>query len=289
MKFFFGIIVCVLEIVHWRSIEATEKLEWPYVKPRYKKNTVQSPIDVPTALAKYLVLEPIEFHNFMSTDNEPVIVENTGYYLEVKLDPETKSKNKPWVTGGPLFKDKYLFQQLHFHWGRHNECGSENYLDKNCFSMEVHIVFYKKEYKSYDNAIKYPDGLAVVGFFGQESLFENHDFDELINIIPNIIPSEKETKGSFQNEFKFLKGLFQQKMYYAFPGSLTTPDYEQCVTWILYKHPFPISSTQIHAFHQLHAKEGGHLINQNDRKIQKFMKRPLIQPFINGRPKMIND
>lgn len=32
--------------------------------------------------------------------------------------------------------------------------------------MEVHMVHFKKEYGSYENAKKYRDGLCVVGFFG---------------------------------------------------------------------------------------------------------------------------
>lgn len=33
--------------------------------------------------------------------------------------------------------------------------------------MEVHIVHYKKEYGSFENAQNYIDGVCVVGFFGQ--------------------------------------------------------------------------------------------------------------------------
>lgn len=33
--------------------------------------------------------------------------------------------------------------------------------------MEVHIVHYKKDYGTYENAQNYNDGLCVVGFFGE--------------------------------------------------------------------------------------------------------------------------
>lgn len=35
------------------------------------------------------------------------------------------------------------------------------------YAMEVHIVHYKKEYGSFENAQKYIDGVCVVGFFGK--------------------------------------------------------------------------------------------------------------------------
>lgn len=33
--------------------------------------------------------------------------------------------------------------------------------------MEVHMVHYKKEYGSFQNALSYSDGVCVVGFFGE--------------------------------------------------------------------------------------------------------------------------
>lgn len=33
--------------------------------------------------------------------------------------------------------------------------------------MEVHIVHYKKEYGSFENAQNYADGVCVISFFGE--------------------------------------------------------------------------------------------------------------------------
>jgi hypothetical protein len=35
------------------------------------------------------------------------------------------------------------------------------------YGMEVHIVHYKKEYGTFENAQTYSDGVCVVGFFGE--------------------------------------------------------------------------------------------------------------------------
>ena len=34
--------------------------------------------------------------------------------------------NELTVTGGPFKEEKYMFQQLHFHWGSKNKQGSEH-------------------------------------------------------------------------------------------------------------------------------------------------------------------
>lgn len=44
-----------------------------------------------------------------------------------------------------------------------NETINIKYL--HSFPLEMHMVHFKKEYKTFSNAINYPDGLAVVGLF----------------------------------------------------------------------------------------------------------------------------
>lgn len=35
------------------------------------------------------------------------------------------NKDVPFITGGPLLERRYLFEQMHFHWGP-GDCGSEH-------------------------------------------------------------------------------------------------------------------------------------------------------------------
>lgn len=49
------------------------------------------------------------------------------YLVEVFLPHEVEER--PYITGGPLIQEKYIFEQLHFHWGQTDECGSEHYLN----------------------------------------------------------------------------------------------------------------------------------------------------------------
>lgn len=88
-------------------------------------------------------------------------------------EPETAG-----IFGGPLGQDKYVFEQLHFHWGENDSEGSEDRINNHSFAMELHAVFYKKSYGSMGAAVHNPDGLAVLAYF-----FEVKNPDDEISTI----------------------------------------------------------------------------------------------------------
>ena len=61
--------------------------------------------------------------------------------------------------------DEYLFAQLHFHWGNSTMGGSEHVIGPYRYPAEMHLVHFKASYKNLTEAIKYEDGLAVLGVF----------------------------------------------------------------------------------------------------------------------------
>lgn len=72
----------------------------------------------------------------------------------------------PEISGASL-NSTYVFEQLHFHWGNNDSLGSEDLINNHSFSMEMHAVFWKKAYGTYDEAIKHDDGLSVLGYWYQ--------------------------------------------------------------------------------------------------------------------------
>lgn len=70
----------------------------------------------------------------------------------------------PVISGGPL-TGKYEFSQLHFHWGENDTIGSEDLIDGQSYPMELHMVFYKKQYRTARSAMEKQDGLVVLAFF----------------------------------------------------------------------------------------------------------------------------
>lgn len=74
------------------------------------------------------------------------------------------AEQQPTISGGPL-SGVYEFAQLHFHWGDNDTLGSEDLIDGISFPMELHMVFYKKQYRNQRDALEHADGLAVLAFF----------------------------------------------------------------------------------------------------------------------------
>lgn len=86
------------------------------------------------------------------------------------------NSNKPYIKNGPL-QEKYLLEQIHFHWGNQDDIGSEHSVNGRFFPMEMHAVHYKESAGSIENALNVPNGLAVIGYFFHVSL------DNLLNLI----------------------------------------------------------------------------------------------------------
>ena len=87
-----------------------------------------------------------------------------------------------YIYGSATENRKFIFAQLHFHWGSYNGVGSEHMVDGYRGPMEVHIVHFNAEYGTIENAVTESDGLMVLG-----ALFEvilvyciNRTFDQYL-------------------------------------------------------------------------------------------------------------
>lgn len=124
---------------------------------------VQSPIAISTREANYKDdVEPLEYHGHWEAVGTARI-ENTGTSAMISF---ARRPQHPYILGGPL-KERYIFEQLHFHWADTDESGCEHTLEGNKYSMEAHAVHYNSKYSSFTEAADKPDGLAVTAFFIQ--------------------------------------------------------------------------------------------------------------------------
>ncbi|KAL1462711.1 hypothetical protein WDU94_014524 [Cyamophila willieti] len=114
-----------------------------------------SPLNLTRNSAQTLCLPPLEWTNFKSAPYSSKII-NSGHTTIVK-GTWYQGKKRPYLSGGPLLDQKYVFYHSHFHWG-----GSEHALQGESFPMEVHNVFYNEKYKSHELALKEKDGIVIV-------------------------------------------------------------------------------------------------------------------------------
>lgn len=190
--------------------------------------------------------EPLEFHGHWDNVGEATF-ENTGKTAVVRFQRE----EQPYLIGGPLHEDVYLFEQLHFHWSDDDNAGCEHIFEDKQYSMEVHAVHYNKKYSTFKEAADKPDGLAVVGIFLEATdNADNPCFTKLTKAVQDIIKVNTSTSVA-PDCLTWIKEEALCKDYYTYQGSLTTEPYLESVTWILYPTPIHVSKHQVAHFREL--------------------------------------
>uniref|UniRef100_A0A8D8ZPY4 carbonic anhydrase n=1 Tax=Cacopsylla melanoneura TaxID=428564 RepID=A0A8D8ZPY4_9HEMI len=228
----------------------------------------QSPIDIEETLVSRVSLPELKFHGF---EQEPIstMITNNGH--TVLLNP--KFADEPYITGGPL-GFKYVFSQLHFHWGVNDSVGSEDLINNKSYPMELHMVFFNKDYDTSDQAQGYKDGLVVLAAFVEVSEKASYQFQSIVSALPNVtMPNQHVTVAHVPGN---LNDMLPKKrnLYFTYKGSLTTPPCSEVVTWIDFKNPILLSHTQLNEFRQLH-KNGNKFLTHNARPIQPLSGRPI--------------
>lgn len=151
--------------------------------------------------------------------------------------------NQPQISGGPL-QGVYEFSQFHFHWGDNDTFGSEDHIDGKSFSMELHMVFYKKVYRDSRSAENFKDGLTVLAIFFEISEEDNPVYSEFVSRLSDVRTPNHKT--DFSNPPTLSELLPADDIhYYTYNGSLTTPPCLEVVTWIDFREPVQLSHEQV--------------------------------------------
>ncbi|RVE54072.1 hypothetical protein evm_001195 [Chilo suppressalis] len=219
----------------------------------------QSPININVLRVKQVTLPDIMFIGF-DDSIDGVHVSNNGHTVLIEVENELH----PRVRGGPLEAD-YVFSQMHFHWGDNDTFGSEDKINHRSFPMELHMVFFKEEYKSVKEAILHPDGLTVLAFFYEVDRHQHPAYDEIVGALQNV--TEPHTQVEMEHPFSFLNILpYDLRRYFTYRGSLTTPPCSEVVIWLDFEQPIRLAHEQIKAFRELKSTHGK--ITHNFRPIQ---------------------
>ncbi|XP_029142228.1 putative carbonic anhydrase 5 [Protobothrops mucrosquamatus] len=109
--------------------------------------------------------------------------------------------------------------------------------------MEMHLV-HTKNNMSLEDARKDPQGLLVLALFMQKSqrVYYFTPWTILANLLVNI--PEKDDSWDLNGELS-LGGLLKtadKSSYYRYRGSLTSPDCEESVIWIVLRKPIGVHS-----------------------------------------------
>nr|XP_046232575.1 carbonic anhydrase 4-like [Scatophagus argus]XP_046232576.1 carbonic anhydrase 4-like [Scatophagus argus] len=223
----------------------------------------QSPINIDTN--NVVMDEHLDDFTFEKFDDKHAIryITNTGHTVKCVLKEGVVE-----ISGGGL-EHVYSTLQFHFHWGStsDNSEGSEHTVDSHRYPMEMHIVNKRKDL-TLDEAVKHPDGLAVLGFFieaadmtksnsGSESPETNptsnptSDVDvwkKLTNYLSSIQNISSEIEVTEEISIDDLIGDVNRAAYYRYKGSLTTPSCNEAVVWTVFKESIKVDKNMIMMF-----------------------------------------
>uniref|UniRef100_A0A8C3BEK6 Carbonic anhydrase n=1 Tax=Cairina moschata TaxID=8855 RepID=A0A8C3BEK6_CAIMO len=195
----------------------------------------QSPIAISSKSARYdASLKPLSFSYDAGTAKSIV---NNGHSFNVEFDD---SSDKSVLQGGAL-DGVYRLVQFHIHWGSCEGQGSEHTVDGVKYDAELHIVHWNVKYGKFAEAVKHPDGLAVVGIFMKVGNAKP-EIQKVVDALNSI--QTKGKQASFTN-FDPTGLLPACRDYWTYPGSLTTPPLLECVIWHVLKEPITVSAEQM--------------------------------------------
>ena len=204
--------------IHWGYEGAGAPENWGRLSPEYTlcgTGQRQSPIDIRDGIR--VDLEPIQFDYRPSRFR---VVDN-GHTVQVSL------------AGGSLSLLGKSYQLIQFHFHR----PSEEMVDGKAFDMVAHLVHRSDDGK-----------LAVLAV-----LLERGDENPFIQTVWNNLPLEKNMEVAPPSlTLDPLQLLPENRNYYTYMGSLTTPPCSEDVLWLVLKQPQSISAEQLAIFARLY-------------------------------------
>lgn len=223
--------------IHWGYKGEGAPDKWGSLKPDYElcgKGQQQSPINI-EGPSKGGNVGPIAF----SYSASPLKVLNNGHTIQANYQPGSSIR---------IGEETYNLLQLHFH------SPSEHLVKGASSNMEAHLVHKNDKGQ-----------LAVVGVMIKEGK-ANSNIQAIWDNIPQEVNKEKTVDGATLNAANLLP---QDKSYYHYKGSLTTPPCSEGVRWFVLKTHMEASAEQITKFLSV--------VHENARPAQPLQGRSIVE------------
>ena len=168
---------------------------------------------------------------------------NNGH--SVQFDPDT-----PGAATTVNFLGTYSLQQFHMHWGRRTGEGSEHRIDGSQAELEIHFVHTKVG----TNDTSQRDYITVIGV-----LVDVDDEAELTSPWAELNVSmvqSNSSDGVSVSRFIFSNLLPENRDYYYYPGSLTTPLCNETVQWFVMKERITVPGSFLEKLREVQDSDG---------------------------------
>ena len=203
---------------HWGYTGHHGATHWAEMDPAFEtcaKGSRQSPIDIRDGIP--VELDPIQFEYKLSAFR---VIDNE-HTVQVNLEP-----------GNRILVNGRRFELMQFHFHR----PSEEKLNGKQFEMVAHLVHKDLEGK-----------LAVVAV-----LIDEGKAHPLVQQVWNNLPLEKHEPQPAPGQMDLNQLLPEDRGYYTYMGSLTTPPCSEDVRWVVMRQPVTMSADQIELFARMY-------------------------------------
>lgn len=215
-----NVIVKEHEEKHWSYKGETGPEHWgEFVNNSECDGKFQSPINiVEEDVIVDADLKPLDIHYALSTKINDV--KNNGHSIQYDF------KKGDYVN----YKgDKYELKQIHFHES------SEHTINGIRYPMVIHMVHVNEKGEYLVFAVMAKEGKTSLPFA----------------FLEDYLPLKKGEIKIIDKSFDLNQNLPNNKGYYSYTGSLTTPPCTQGVNWIVFKEPITVSLKQVNILKEL--------------------------------------
>ena len=234
--------------------------EWPDLPGSFCGNSLQSPIDIVTANVE----EGSDLIELVFSDGWTTAVDGTlksnGHSIQFTPDSTTATTRN--------HKGTYDVLQFHFHWGETEGEGSEHRIDGDQYEAEIHFVHSKQG--NSDSAAADANSVVAVFCNEDENLAATGIWEQLL--IDGPLPVTFDTEVDLEG-ITFADLLPDNREYYHYAGSLTTPLCNEVVQWFVLKEPIKIPSSVLTALRTVQEDAEGTALTKNFRGVQELNDR----------------
>ncbi|XP_036324652.1 carbonic anhydrase 6 [Rhagoletis pomonella] len=188
--------------------------------------TRQSPINLDNRGIIGSNIPPLQFQNYAKSFSRGLTLVNNGLRADIAI-PETVRGTRPTISGG-LLNDVYEAQSVHFHWGSPGGVkGSEHTVNGNHYDAEIHIVHKNMKYGNEEEAMRFPDGLAVLGIMIKIADNPNRHYpglNKVLNKLPRIAVAGTNTTMNHKLALNHFLGDVDTTNFFAYRGLDESPD-----------------------------------------------------------------
>lgn len=200
--------------LHWGYSGETSPEHWSEIEKNSNCNgSYQSPINI-----IHNQVDSIKIKSDLKILYTPTTllknVENNGHSIQFDFEEGDSINYK---------KETFYLKQIHFHEP------AEHKINGLIYPIEMHLVH-----------ISTSGNIAVLALFGEEG-----EESQLFEFFESFLPLEQGKIKDIHQRVDLSSLLLENKHYYTYTGSLTTPPCSEDVNWIIFKEPFILSVDEV--------------------------------------------